>query len=78
MFTARRNMGRTCIKGKDSWPELVSMDGHQAAATIEAENHNVKANIIDEKSLVIQNFDCTRVWVRVNSEGKVSETPKIG
>ncbi|OVA05297.1 Proteinase inhibitor I13 [Macleaya cordata] len=68
----------TICKGKDSWPELVGVDGQIAAATIESQNSNVDAIIVLEGSSVPEDFRCTRVWVWVNKGEKVIQTPRIG
>ncbi|CAJ2628093.1 Inhibitor of trypsin and hageman factor [Trifolium pratense] len=65
-------------QGKNSWPELVGVEGKVAAATIERENPLVKANIVPEGSVVIQDFRCDRVWVWVDKNGIVKQVPTIG
>nr|DAD19791.1 TPA_asm: hypothetical protein HUJ06_021254 [Nelumbo nucifera] len=64
--------------GKSSWPELVGAEGEVAKATIEQENPAVTAIIVLEGTPVILNFDCTRVWVWVDTNGTVTKVPKIG
>ncbi|KAH7857745.1 hypothetical protein Vadar_016097 [Vaccinium darrowii] len=70
-------MSSSC-EGKSSWPELVGVQGETAAATIERENPLVNAQIVQEGSSVILNFDCTRVWVWVNEDGAVTRVPRTG
>ncbi|MCI52613.1 inhibitor of trypsin and hageman factor, partial [Trifolium medium] len=63
---------------KDSWPELVGVEGMVAAATIERENPLVNAIIvIDGYESVIGNFCCYRVWVD-KEYGIVIQAPLIG
>ncbi|TXG72223.1 hypothetical protein EZV62_000802 [Acer yangbiense] len=64
--------------GKDSWPELVGVQGEEAAATIERENPTVSALILLEGSIVLPMFLCTRVYVWVNTNGICVEVPMIG
>ncbi|XP_008777397.2 glu S.griseus protease inhibitor-like [Phoenix dactylifera] len=64
--------------GKSSWPELVGVEGKEAAKIIERENPAVNAIIVTVGESVIQNFLCGRVWVWVNEDGKVARVPKIG
>ncbi|KAI3898806.1 hypothetical protein MKW92_023369 [Papaver armeniacum] len=66
-------------KGKNSWPELVGVDGDAAAATIKRQNGNImSAVVVLEGTSVSEDFRCTRVWVWVNGSGIVTTTPKIG
>jgi hypothetical protein len=64
--------------GKDSWPELVGVEGKVAAARIERENPFVHANIVLEGTLVPPYFLCNNVWVWIDIDGIVTEIPKIG
>ena len=66
-----------CI-GKESWPELVGMNGKQVETIIEKENPRVDAIIVEEGSSVIGDFLCNRVWVWVNKNGVVVQVPRIG
>ncbi|KAF8014504.1 hypothetical protein BT93_H0346 [Corymbia citriodora subsp. variegata] len=65
-------------KGKSKWPELVGVEGHVAAVTVEAENPNVKAAIVPEGYGVADDFVCTRVWIGLTKAGYVFEVPIIG
>ncbi|KAF5822001.1 putative proteinase inhibitor I13, potato inhibitor I [Helianthus annuus] len=65
-------------EGKRSWPELVGARGDVAEATIERENSRVDAIVIRVGTNVTGDFRCDRVWVRVNSNGVVVQTPSIG
>ena len=51
--------------------------GHVAAAKVEKENPRVHAIVIPEGSSVTQDFRCDRVWVVVNKQGIVVDTPQI-
>jgi hypothetical protein len=64
--------------GKNSWPELVGVEGKVAAATIERENPSVKAIILLKGSPATDDlrFDRVRVWVDTN--GIVIQVPVIG
>lgn len=54
-------------------------DGKEAERIIEKENPLVDAIIVDEGSVVIQDFRCDRVWVWVTVKtGIVTRTPFIG
>ncbi|KAG6515192.1 hypothetical protein ZIOFF_025577 [Zingiber officinale] len=64
--------------GKGSWPELVGVDGEEAAAVIIAENRGVTTRIVEMGSFVIQDFRCDRVWVWVDKQGKVARVPIVG
>ncbi|KAG4201709.1 hypothetical protein ERO13_A05G295300v2 [Gossypium hirsutum] len=59
-------------QGKKSWPELLGTNGETTAATIERENVNVNAQIISDQAVVLAVVDCTRVWVKVNTDGIVA------
>ncbi|CAD5173925.1 unnamed protein product [Musa acuminata subsp. malaccensis] len=64
--------------GKYSWPELLGVEGEKAATIIESENPTVKARIVEDGKVVIQDFRCDRVWVWVNKHGVVARVPHIG
>jgi hypothetical protein len=58
---------------------LVGAYGQIAATTIERENPNVKAVIVEEGSMVTQEIDCDRVRVWVSKrDGTVIQVPGIG
>lgn len=63
---------------KDYWPELVGVEGEEAAATIERENRNVTAIIVLDGSTVTADIVCTRVRVWVNTDGIVVRAPRVG
>ncbi|KAK4586178.1 hypothetical protein RGQ29_023397 [Quercus rubra] len=73
-------MASECEVGKNSWPELVGVQGTVAEATIERENPSVDAIIVEERSVVPQDFRarCDRVWVWVDKNGIVTRVPVIG
>lgn len=64
--------------GKSAWPELLGSDGHVAAAIIKKENPLLNVIIVPERWAVIPEVNCRRVWVWVNSQGKVKVVPIIG
>ncbi|PON95051.1 Proteinase inhibitor [Trema orientale] len=65
--------------GKSSWPELVGMNGEEAAAIIMRENPKVTAVVVKEGTKVTMEFSCERVRVWVDKiNGIVKETPHIG
>ena len=64
--------------GKTAWPELVNTDANQAKGTIEKENPNVKATVVEQGASVTTDLRCDRVRVFATPERKVSETPKVG
>lgn len=66
------------IVGKNSWPELLGVDGGKAVAIIEKENTLVTAIIVPEGSVVIQDFRCNRVWVWVDRYNIVKHVPRTG
>ncbi|KAL5712225.1 hypothetical protein ACHQM5_014416 [Ranunculus cassubicifolius] len=70
-------MSSRCV-GKSSWPELVGLNGDNAATKIERENGLVNAIVVVEGSGVILDYRCNRVWVWVNKKGKVIRVPRIG
>ncbi|WJX12445.1 hypothetical protein P8452_02948 [Trifolium repens] len=65
-------------QGKNSWPELVGVEGKVAEATIERENPLVNAIIVLEGTDVTKDFRCDRVWVWVDKNGIVTQVPHIG
>ncbi|KAK9991895.1 hypothetical protein SO802_026880 [Lithocarpus litseifolius] len=68
----------TSCEGKNSWPELVGVQGTVAEATIERENPSVDAIIVEDGSGVTKDFRCDRVRVWVRTDGTVSKVPVIG
>ncbi|WJX12037.1 hypothetical protein P8452_02577 [Trifolium repens] len=64
--------------GKNTWPEVVGMDGDEAAKKIERENEKVDAIVVPVGYVVIMDFRCNRVWVWVDKHGIVTRVPKIG
>ncbi|PON31726.1 Proteinase inhibitor [Trema orientale] len=64
--------------GKNSWPELVGVNGQEAARTIDKENKNVAARVVREGTFVTQDFRCDRVWVWVNDYNIVTRVPHVG
>ena len=64
--------------GKNSWPELVGVEGSVAVGTIERENPYVDAHTVLKGSIVTADFRCDRVRVWVTKEGIVYKTPTIG
>ncbi|GAA0174735.1 hypothetical protein LIER_41771 [Lithospermum erythrorhizon] len=65
-------------RGKKLWPELLGVDGKDAARMIENQNKMVDAIIVDKDDGLVQNFDCNRVWVKVDKHGIVAEVPRVG
>ncbi|CAA6658954.1 unnamed protein product [Spirodela intermedia] len=65
-------------QGKESWPELVGAEGRAAAVIIEKENPHVDAIVIQKDEITDMQYRCDRVWVRVDDNGVVAETPRIG
>ncbi|XP_050374121.1 glu S.griseus protease inhibitor [Argentina anserina] len=72
--------GFQCPAGKDSWPELLGAQGTDAKAVIESENHLVKAEIVQEGTIVPADLVpvCDRVRVWVDTCGTVTRVPTIG
>lgn len=64
--------------GKSEWPELVGKNGDLAARTIERENPNVHAIVLLDGTPVTFDFRCDRVWVWVNTDRIVLQSPHIG
>nr|GMD65554.1 ase inhibitor I13, potato inhibitor I [Ipomoea batatas] len=65
-------------RGKNSWPELVGVDGFVAKATVESENSLVEAELVYEKCPVTLDFRCNRVRIGVDCNNLVIATPVIG
>ncbi|KAL5561771.1 hypothetical protein UlMin_031518 [Ulmus minor] len=63
---------------KSAWPELVGVNGEEAAATIRRENPNVSTMIVKEGMMVTMDFRCDRVRIWVDTYGIVKQTPQIG
>ncbi|EXB55550.1 Glu S.griseus protease inhibitor [Morus notabilis] len=68
----------TECSGKNSWPELVGVQGEVAEKIIEKENPAVDAIIVTEGSVVTADYRCDRVRVWVNNHGIVYKVPTIG
>ncbi|CAA0827032.1 Serine protease inhibitor- potato inhibitor I-type family protein [Striga hermonthica] len=64
--------------GKSSWPELLHVQGHVAAAVIARENPKVSVAIVKEGSIVTMDIRCDRVRVWVDKHGIVNSVPHIG
>ncbi|KAF8401830.1 hypothetical protein HHK36_012776 [Tetracentron sinense] len=66
--------------GKQAWPELLGAKAEVAKATIERENHLVKALLVKKGYYVTHDFRCDRVWVWTNEfqSGTVVEVPRVG
>ncbi|KAG6499609.1 hypothetical protein ZIOFF_039399 [Zingiber officinale] len=64
--------------GKNSWPELVGVNGNKAVTIIEKENPNVDAIIVLIGSIVTPDFRCDRVRVWVDKYDIVGQVPQIG
>ncbi|GAB4830496.1 hypothetical protein Ancab_020207 [Ancistrocladus abbreviatus] len=64
--------------GKNAWPELVGLRGLEAALIIEAENSYVRAVILPEGTYTTKDFRCNRVWVFVDTLGRVTRVPQVG
>ncbi|KAL4199983.1 hypothetical protein AMTRI_Chr03g147460 [Amborella trichopoda] len=67
-----------CPGGKRSWPELVGMNGVDAAAIIRRENPEVRTSIVPSDRAIATLFKCDRVVVWVDEYGNVRQTPVIG
>ena len=65
-------------EAKTSWPELVGKTGEKAKAIIEGETKGVNVVILDEDAIATTDFRTDRVRVRVNKDGIVTQTPRIG
>ncbi|KAI8011137.1 hypothetical protein LOK49_LG06G02779 [Camellia lanceoleosa] len=63
---------------KAAWPELLGAEGKIAAAAIERENPLVKAVIVPIEAIVIDDFVCYRVRVRIDKSGIVVKVPVAG
>ncbi|WCJ23955.1 Serine protease inhibitor potato inhibitor I-type family protein [Euphorbia peplus] len=70
-------MPTTC-EGKDSWPELVGMNGDAASVIIMIQNPKVNALTVKEGSMVSGDFRCDRVRVFIDESQSVTEVPQIG
>ncbi|KAF3788995.1 Wound-induced proteinase inhibitor 1 [Nymphaea thermarum] len=74
-----RICSRVSSYGKESWPELVGMDGQVAPPIIKAQNPYVTdVPIVKEGTIVILNFLCNRVRVWVKPNGTIYQPPTIG
>ncbi|KAI3441986.1 uncharacterized protein J3R85_001562 [Psidium guajava] len=64
---------------KESWPELVGMNGDVATGIILRENPAVSmAPMVKEGSFVTADFRCDRVWVWVDGSKLVTQVPRVG
>ncbi|WOH08556.1 hypothetical protein DCAR_0727999 [Daucus carota subsp. sativus] len=72
-------MSSTCrSRGKSSWAELEGINGELAAQIIERENKNVNAVVVAANSFGTSEINCFRVRVKVDKDGIVTSTPRIG
>jgi hypothetical protein len=66
------------IVGKESWPELVGINGDAAVQIIIGENSRVSASTVPEDAVVTTDFRCDRVRVFVDKQDIVTRVPNIG
>ena len=66
------------IIGKKEWPELVGMDGEEAAKKIREENPGLDVSVLQVGSPVTLDFRTDRVRIFVDCNGKVAQPPTIG
>ncbi|KAG8370837.1 hypothetical protein BUALT_Bualt13G0024900 [Buddleja alternifolia] len=61
---------------KDSWPELVGVNGKEAAIVVKKENENVKDTpVLMDGTPVTGDFRFDRVRIFVNCNGEVVRAP---
>ena len=70
--------GSSSDEPKTSWPEVVGKTGEEAKTIIEGETTGVEVVILDENAIATTDFRTDRVRVRVNKDGIVTQTPRIG
>ncbi|KAI0519135.1 hypothetical protein KFK09_006575 [Dendrobium nobile] len=61
-----------------SWPELLGLTGEEAKKRIKEENPALDLHVVGPDGMVTADFRSNRVWIWVDSEGKVNRTPSIG
>ncbi|KAF7847109.1 hypothetical protein BT93_L3355 [Corymbia citriodora subsp. variegata] len=61
------------------WPELVGQSGEKAKAVIEKDNVDVTAILVPVgKGVGFDDFCCNRVYVWIDKNGNVYQTPVVG
>ena len=68
----------TTPKPKNSWPELIGIDGPEAKAKLEAMEPNKTIVLVPEGHMVTMDYRTDRIRIFLDSEGKVSRAPIIG
>mmetsp|Transcript_19747 Transcript_19747/g.55801 ORF Transcript_19747/g.55801 Transcript_19747/m.55801 type:complete len:123 (+) Transcript_19747:91-459(+) len=63
---------------KSSWPEVVGMSGEDAKAAILADDDSLKVQVVPEGSMMTMDYRLDRVRVFVDSNGKVTQEPRLG
>lgn len=66
-------------KKRQEWPEAVGMTGEEAKAIVERENTDAtRIEIVPKDAMVTMDYRTDRVRIRVDENGFVVKTPKIG
>ncbi|KAH0464875.1 hypothetical protein IEQ34_004978 [Dendrobium chrysotoxum] len=70
------NTANTKSEGESSvrrnWPELLGLTGEEAKKRIKEENPALRLHVVGPDRMVTADFRSDRVWIWVDSEGKVS------
>ncbi|XP_020598985.1 subtilisin inhibitor CLSI-I-like [Phalaenopsis equestris] len=64
--------------GLRSWPEVVGLTAEEAEKRIKEDDPKLRLQVVGPDRCVTADFVTDRVWIFVDSEGKVIRTPTIG
>lgn len=76
--TGSGSVPETNKTAKSSWPEVVGLTGEEAEKKIKEDRPDVTVQIVQPGQGVPRDFRDDRVFVYVDSAGKVEKAPAIG
>mmetsp|Transcript_93180 Transcript_93180/g.268188 ORF Transcript_93180/g.268188 Transcript_93180/m.268188 type:complete len:131 (-) Transcript_93180:30-422(-) len=74
----KKDIMTTTDKSKNSWPELVGLDGQEAKAKLEEQEPDKKIFLIPEGRMVTMDYRTDRIRIFLDGDGKVSRAPILG
>ncbi|XP_020600240.1 subtilisin inhibitor-like [Phalaenopsis equestris] len=73
----KKSEGKT-TSALTSWPDVVGLPAEEAERRIKEDNPKLRLQVVGPDGCVTADFVTDRVWIFVDSEGKVIRTPTIG
>ena len=78
MASAEDGDGYETSDSKLEWPECEGMKGEEAEAFIKQQNEGLTVVVVPQHAMVTMDYRMDRVRIRVDDNGMVVETPRIG